>query len=211
MSNDHILLPRFIVFEGLDGSGKSTQAALLADQLRHAGHPVWLTAEPTEQAIGRHIRAILGGEFRVHPQTMALLYAADRCEHLYQADSGIVARCTQSDQWVVCCRYLFSSLAYQGAIYDEQCVADLNRRFPLPEHLIYLDLSPQESKRRRASRSTEDIFEARLQFQTTVYERYQRIVAAYAGTGMQIHTISAAQGVDAVADEIWRHMPILKM
>ena len=211
MSNDYRILPHFIVFEGLDGSGKSTQAAILADRLYHDGHAVWLTAEPTEQEIGRHIRAILQGEYRVPPETLAVLYAGDRFEHLYRPQSGIMAHCGEIGEWVVCCRYIFSSLAYQGLTCDETLVANLNRDFPLPAHLIYLDLSPEESRQRRLSRSVDDIFEAQLQFQSRVYERYRQILAHYAAlhTGMQIHTVSAAKDAAVLAANIAHRLGIV--
>ena len=73
---------RFIVLEGIDGSGKGTQLALLAERLTNAGHSVWLTREPTDGAIGRLIREGLGDAARFDEATIALLFAADRLAHI---------------------------------------------------------------------------------------------------------------------------------
>ncbi len=103
---------KFIVFEGLDGAGTTTQLHLLEKNLKEAGVTVFATAEPTDSAIGRLIRSVLRKEISVEPKTLAMLYATDRYEHLY-GKGGIIEHLDAGDT-VICDRYLYSSIAYQS-------------------------------------------------------------------------------------------------
>jgi dTMP kinase len=104
---------RFVVFEGGDGSGKSTQAARLAPWLRNRGLTVCETFEPGAGATGAVIRELLlNGPEAVTPITEALLMAADRAEHVATEIEPALAR----GEWVVCDRYVPSSLVYQGVV-----------------------------------------------------------------------------------------------
>ena len=131
------ILPSFICFEGLDGSGKSTQAHLLACELEKRGNSVFLTAEPTDGAIGRLIRQVLRHEVRTTDQALALLYAADRNHHLYNDEDGII-RNINDGRIVISDRYFYSSVAYQGNTVDGQYVRMINT-YPHPEYVIYID------------------------------------------------------------------------
>ncbi len=170
-------LTGFIVFEGLDGAGTTTQARLLCKSLADTGHAVDQTCEPTDHAIGRLVRKVLAGEERITPKALAMLYAADRDDHLY-GEGGIIEKLTTLD-YVISDRYLFSSEAYQsiGSPYEE--VAELNCRFPMPEYLIYIDTPVEHCMKRIAeNRSSRDIFEYE-QFQEQVYENYRKALSAY--------------------------------
>jgi dTMP kinase len=199
------LLDSFIVLEGLDGSGTTTQADILSERMRAAGFPVTETSEPTLGPIGGLIRRVLSGEVGIEPESLAMLYAADRHDHVHRSDSGILAAADAG--WVVCDRYLFSSLAYQSVQCDYGFVLDLNRRFPLPRHLIYIDLSPEESERRRSGRTESDIFE-NMQFQRRVYELYSAALDEFAESGMRIHRIEGTGSPDEVSRRIWKQLGI---
>ena len=84
--------PLFIVVEGLDGSGKTTQIELLRDQLQGLGEACYLTSEPTDLPTGKLLRSILSGAINADPRTVAALFATDRIEHLFNAHTGILAK-----------------------------------------------------------------------------------------------------------------------
>jgi len=103
---------RFVVLEGNDGCGKSTQVGRLVRRLERAGHSVVATFEPSPTELGRTLRELLlGGELSVSPRAEALLMAADRAEPVDTVIEPALAR----GAWVVSDRFVGSSLAYQGA------------------------------------------------------------------------------------------------
>jgi dTMP kinase len=101
----------FVSFEGLDGSGKTTQATLLADRLRADGREVVATREPGGTALGEAIRELVLHGGNVSPWAEALLYAASRAQHV----EDVIRPALDRGQIVVCDRYVDSSVAYQGA------------------------------------------------------------------------------------------------
>ncbi len=167
----------FIVLEGLDGSGTTTQTKLLEKELSNLGVPVWATAEPVSGSpTGELIRAILRGETEVEPETLALLYAADRNEHLY-GRNGIIEH-LENGITVICDRYKYSSLAYQSVTCAPKFVKDLNRNFPAPDHFFFLNTPVEECMRRIAERKgTPEIFE-KEDFLRTVEKSYKENVPA---------------------------------
>jgi dTMP kinase len=206
------ILANFAVFEGGDGSGTSTQLALLGEQCARSRpqNPVFFpTAEPTPGAIGRLIRTALKNDPPLHPDTLARLFAADRGEHLYAPD-GIAERCKRGEL-VVCDRYVPSSLVYQGIECGEQLPRGLNTPFPAPELLLFFDLDPHIALERLNSRPSLEIYE-RLEFQQKVRERYHALLGEYRAGGVRVEIIDASQSVEKVAAEVWRQvskMPIL--
>jgi dTMP kinase len=207
------ILANFAVFEGGDGSGTSTQLALLGEQYARSRpqRPAFFpTSEPTSGAIGRLIRSALKNESALHPDTLARLFAADRGEHLYASD-GIIERCKRGEL-VVCDRYVPSSLVYQGIECGEELPRSLNSPFPAPELLLFFDLDPQIALERLNSRPSLEIYE-RLEFQKKVRERYHALLGAYRDAGVHVEIIDASQSVEKVAAEVWRQvskMPILQ-
>lgn len=172
----------FIVFEGLDGSGTSTQARAVAAALREGGDEAWLTAEPTEGEIGRLIRRYLGGEIPLAPGAdgralLALLFAADRNDHLSRPNEGVEARLERGEH-VICGRYVLSSLAYEGEDDAEYArVRELNRDFRRPDLTVYLDCPVEVSlERLRTTRSDLEIFENEAKL-ARVREGYRRALA----------------------------------
>src|SRR5262245_55399277 len=125
----------FIVFEGLDGAGTTTQAHRLVDSLNALGHESHFTREPSDGPIGTQIRQALAGRLglpggqRLTPDTLALLFAADRVDHLA---SEIVPLCERGVT-VVCDRFMLSSVAYQGQELDPAFVRQINARALPPD------------------------------------------------------------------------------
>jgi len=206
------ILANFAVFEGGDGSGTSTQLALLGDKFarsRPRGPAFFPTAEPTAGNIGRLIRSALKNDPALRPDTLARLFAADRGEHLY-APNGIAERCKRGEL-VVCDRYVPSSLVYQGIECGEDLPRSLNLPFPAPELLLFFDLDPEIALERLNSRPSLEIYE-RLEFQKKVRERYRALLGEYRDAGVRAEIIDASQSVEKVAEEVWRQvskMPIL--
>ena len=193
------ILKRFIVLEGGDGAGTTTQLRLLGSALSRAGVPHWITAEPTGNAEGLLIRRILAGELPRDPGTLAHLFAADRNEHLRGRD-GIIERLGRGEL-VVCDRYVLSSLAYQGSACGRDLPAALNAGFPLPELLLYFEIEPETSMARIGSRARLDIFEERP-FQEKVRAAYRAELSRYASSGMRIVLLDASKSVEEISGSI---------
>lgn len=148
----------FIVLEGIDGSGTTTQCQRYAAHLREKKRLVHITREPSDGPIGTLLRLGLAG--RVHlgasfqAQTMALLFAADRLDHVGHE----VTPHLRDGAVVISDRYDLSSIAYQSATADEddvefaEWVRGLNRYAPRPDAIVVLDVDPDEAERRRAAR-----------------------------------------------------------
>jgi dTMP kinase len=150
---------RFIVLEGIDGAGTTTQTERLVAHLRARGGKAAATREPTGGPIGRLLREVLLGQHRmsdgtpVGGSTMALLFAADRLDHLQREVEPLLAAGTD----VVSDRYLLSSLAYQAVEADRAWVASLARGVRRPDLTILVDLPIEVAaeRRRRAGRPVE--------------------------------------------------------
>ncbi len=197
----------FIVFEGIDGSGKSTQLKLLEDKI--SSTEAFFTAEPTNLHTGKFLRSILKGEVEAHPTTVVHLFAADRAEHLYGKE-GIIETCNNG-KLCVCDRYLFSNLAYQGVTCGEELPAKLNDNFPLPELVIYFDIDPKESLKRAQSRGEAEIYE-KLDFLESTHSEYEKVFKHYEEmiakklTTMKIVRIDASQSQEKISEIVWFHV-----
>ena len=199
-------IKNFIVLEGLDGCGTTTQTALLAEKLEKAGIQAVSTNEPTNLSIGRFIRSVLQKKESVDPFTLALLFSADRNEHVF-GKNGIVEH-TEAGKMVICDRYLFSSLAYQSLFMDYETVADLNRYYPLPEYLFYIDLSPEECQERMAARGEEaELFE-RLELQRKIEANYKKTLALLSGSEMKTIIIDGRSPIQEIHRQICKVLGI---
>lgn len=203
-------IKNFVVLEGGDGSGTSTQLALIDKRLQGRKFPFHICFEPTDGPVGSLVRAALRHEVVLRSETVARLFAADRGEHIYSAD-GIIFRAGRGEL-VVCDRYVPSSLVYQGLECGDALPAKLNEDFPHPELILYFDIDPRIACERFADRPVKDIYE-HLEFQLKVRERYETILPAYAAGSTRIVRIDASRPVEEVADQVWSAMetlPILK-
>lgn len=205
------VLDDFVALEGLDGAGTTTQRALLASALAAAGRPGHSTWEPTDGRLGGEIRRVLRLEIGVHPLTLALLFAADRNEHLHDPKDGILAHLERGDL-VVTDRYLFSSLAYQS----EQCgfdrVLSLNSGFPLPRHVVFLDTPVEVSQARLRARDAQELFDAE-EVQRRVRAHYERALSLFPDSGMLVHRLDGTRAPEEINRDICRilgiRLPIL--
>jgi dTMP kinase len=168
---------RFIVLEGIDGAGTTTQGQALAASLERHGHPARFTHEPSALPVGKLLRQFLGGgaaSSRPSWDGMALLFAADRLDHVArEIEPWLAAGIT-----VVCDRYDLSTLAYQSATAgDEQAALPwlraINARARRPDVTLVLDVDPALAEARRAQRGGEpELFERR--------ELQRRLASIYA-------------------------------
>lgn len=198
-----MILQNFIVLEGIDGAGTSTQLKKLQEKL--PSERTFFSAEPVEtRETGKFLRRILSGDVPVHPGTAAFLFAADRNEHLYGKD-GIVEK---DGKGILCFsdRYLFSSLAYQAATCGEELPRLLNSTFPLPRILFFFRIDPKVSLARIAGRGVTEIYEKEDFLRKTEAE-YEKVVASFrkdAESGMKVVEIDASLPPDEVFDIIWK-------
>lgn len=190
---------RFVVFEGNDGCGKSTQAGWLVRRLEHAGHTVVATFEPGATELGRTLREILlGGEFAVTPRAEALLMAADRAQHVADVVEPALAR----GAWVVSDRFVGSSLAYQGEArgLGVEAVAAVNR-FATgaldPDLVVYL-AAPLDVLRAR-----QKVHRDRIESEGDGF--LEAVSAAYDGLARTLGwcVVDATPSPDAVAASVW--------
>jgi len=161
----------FLVFEGIDGSGKDTHIKLLSEELRQQGQNVLETAEPSDNEVGALLRRYQRKSGRRLPaETEALLYTADRYEHV----KNVVEPALRKGQIVLSNRYFYSTLAYQGAMgVDLDWIREMNRFAPKPDAAILLDILPEFSLQRLKRRKT--VFE-QLENLRKVRDIYVRLV-----------------------------------
>ena len=174
----------FIVIEGVDGSGKTTQSELLSAYLRGLGRKVHHTAEPTATGLGGMVRDGLGAE---HPRTsdeLAAMFLADRVAHNVSQKSGI-RQYVEGGTDVVCDRYYYSSIAYQGVDGSLEWVADMNLNCPSimkPDIWIFIDLDPEKCLEHiRAGRSHFEIYEENAAVISETRRRYGIVFDMLAG------------------------------
>lgn len=194
---------RFIVFEGIDGAGKTTHIALLADWLRAQGRQVAVTAEPTDSETGRMLRRALSGAVPSSPCELAVLFVLDRIRHNTDPASGIGALLAGGTD-VICDRYYYSTLAYQGSETAPDWVARMNLDCPAirhPDLCIFLDLTPEESLARIEARGeAKEIYETRERLaavRSKFFEVFDRLSASD-----RVAIVSSAGDIDATQAKI---------
>ncbi len=152
---------KFIVFEGIDGSGKSTQCSLLYNFILSQNIPARLLAEPTAGEYGKMIRKMLQGETAISVKEQIQLFMDDR-----QQDCELnINPCIEKGITIVMDRYFYSNAAYQGSQNfspAEIIKKNINRGFPLPDRVYYIDIEPAEALKRIMTRNgtgKTDLFE----------------------------------------------------
>ena len=167
------ILENLVVFEGLDGAGTTTQMQLLAEKCDKELRACRATFEPTDKPIGRLVRAVLKKQIVTTPLALAMLYAADREDHLYNPIYGMVNE-MEEGKLVILDRYIYSSLAYQGVECPIEKVRELNQ-FPAPRHLFFIDTPVDECIRRIASRGGNSELFDRHDFLEKVKSNYEQL------------------------------------
>ncbi|WP_062350046.1 dTMP kinase [Bacillus kwashiorkori] len=196
----------FIVFEGIDGSGTSTQAAQLQKYFLRTGIDAVLTEEPSNGPIGHMIREALKKRVlftnnrRHFDQQLAFLFAADRHDHLYNEIDGVF-KLLEEGKHVISTRYYFSSLAYQ-ADEGHDLVYDLNKRFPKPDIVIYIDNPVETSLERLQHRTIKDVYENKEKL-FKVKQKYKQIFNEYDGN---LFIVEGNQTLEEIHDQICKYI-----
>lgn len=147
---------KFIVFEGIDGCGKSTQVKLLANYLKKKKKKILITDEPTKGPIGKLTRKALANKIKIDNLGLQMLFMADRAHHLQNE----VIPYLKKGYIVICDRYAFSTIAYGGIKLDINWFITANKFFLLPDFTFILKINPKQSLLRlKKSRSQLEIFE----------------------------------------------------
>lgn len=197
---------KFIVFEGTDGSGKSTQMKLLAKFLKGKGVECILTHEPTDSPFGGILRACLTGRIDADERAIAALFAADRLDHITNAVNGI-RKHLEGGVTVLCDRYYFSSLAYNGGLVSAEWVTQLNApamQLLRADLTLFIDLSPEESMKRVSRRGERERYES-LETLTKVRAAYLAAFERY-GAGENIAVIASEAEKEATQANIRREV-----
>ncbi len=204
---------KFIVLEGIDGSGTTTQAKRISQYLEKSGLSCLLTAEPTEGPIGNTIRGYLSGQHYLPEgekgtEIIAMLFAADRLEHL---DATIIPALEQG-KWVISDRYVASSMAYQGGdgvskLYS--LVQRLNARALrfMPDLTIFLTLDAKTAGHRVKSRKEQlEIYE-KLEFQNKLDKQYRQVFIQEKIENLCI--VEGQDDIDFIFGEIKKQLKLL--
>lgn len=209
---------RFVVIEGIDGSGSTSQCQDLTNFFRGRGRPTVFTWEPTNGPAGMMIRLALAGRLKgyvgnglhnddldalqtstdLDPLAMALLFAADRRDHI----SSTIGPNLDRGRTVICDRYLLSTLAYQGLTSDIEWLLQINSKAIVPDLTVYLDLEAERARQRiQGTRWTEDIYESVFQ-QRRVREMYHHLIDQDLDILGPIVTIDASRPKDVVQNRL---------
>jgi dTMP kinase len=198
------IIPNFVVFEGGDGSGTTTQLSMLTERLKKSKKPVFFpTFEPTDGHIGKIIRSALKKDLFFQPQTLAMLFAADRNEHLNGQD-GILSH-VKRGELVVSDRYVLSSIVYQGIECGNALPTALNSLYGAPELTFFFDIDPKTAINRMSKRGFSEIYEY-LGFQEKVRQKYISAVENYRKSGARVEIIDSSKTITEIADQVWSIM-----
>lgn len=186
----------FIVFEGLDGSGQSTQAALLKDFFSEKGKEVVLTKEPTlDSRSGKKLRKILYKEIEVDPREIQELMVQDRREHL----ENTIIPALKEGKTVVCDRYFFSTLAYGAADgLDFEWLVEINNQFLYPDIIFLLKVSPEVCMKRIMERGEEIALFEKKQKLSLVWEVYKALPSRF----NSVYVIDGEKSIPKVSEQI---------
>lgn len=201
---------KFIAFEGIDGSGKSTQITLLEKKLKEQGIPVYLTREPTDGPYGAMLHTIMTGRLDACEETIAALYVADRMDHIKNTRNGLLKK-IEAGITVITDRYYFSSYAYQGAhmsmdwtIMANSVCADALR----PDLNLFLDLEPEVSYQRICQNRTDFEIYEKLDNLKRTREKYMEAFSKLKDQE-KVAVILANETVEEIQEQIWKQVKVL--
>ena len=196
--------PLFIVIEGIDGCGKTTQIELLKTKFKSRDLKVIETAEPTDGPIGSLIRNIMKGRVQTDQSTIAALFAADRLDHINNPVNGMLKK-REEGYNIICSRYYFSNYAFQSEYVPIEWLVSMNslsKNYIKADFTFYINLDPKVCVERIAKGRSE----------IEMYENYDKLKSTHDaflkhfkdhGVDENIHLIDGSQSIEAIGDEIW--------
>jgi len=193
---------KFIVFEGLDGSGKSTQLRSLYRRLSNENKRAEVTCEPTKGDVGKMIRKCLSYQIPADSHVIAALFAADRLDHIMRPD-GLLNMLAE-DVYILCDRYYLSSYAYQSMDIDLDWVMDINAvsvRKLKPDCHIFIDITPELAMERLTKRKRLEMFEEYEKLKL-IYENFHNVIEKLKDTE-NIVVIDGGKTERAVTEDVW--------
>ncbi|MDO8574557.1 MAG: dTMP kinase [bacterium] len=186
---------KFIVFEGPDGAGQSTQTELLKKYLENRGYQVVLTKEPTKASeASQKISDILNHRGTATPEEFQQLFVDDRREHLEK----LILPSFSEGKIVISDRYFFSSLAFGSLNCDLEWLISINREFPVPDATFILDVSPEVCIQRIIARGRPVQFFENLEKLGKVMENYKKIIPIFPN----IYLINGERSIEIIHQEI---------
>ncbi len=205
-SNKNMRIERgnFIAFEGIDGSGKTTQVQMLDARLRQEGIHCYTTMEPTCSPIGSLIRQILTGRIKTDNRAIAGLFVADRLDHLLNEVDGIMAK-IDGGTTVITDRYYFSSYAYNSVDMPLEWVVKANEQSSLllrPTVTIFIDVTPETAIERIVqNRFHRELFEKKSRL-VKVRENYMKAFQLLEKEE-KVVIIDGSQSPEKISEQIW--------
>ena len=194
----------FIAFEGIDGSGKSTQIELLKNRLNKEGIYCYTTMEPTNSPIGSLIHQIMTGRVKTDNRVIAGLFVADRLDHLLNEVDGIVSKINEGTN-VITDRYYFSSYAYHSVDMPMEWVIKANEQSSAilrPTITIFIDVNPDTAVERIAkNRFHQELFEKKSRL-VKVRENYLKAFELLKKDENWV-IIDGNQSKDKIAEAVW--------
>jgi len=191
---------KFIVFEGLDGSGTTTQAELLLKYLKRGNKKAYLAGEPTSSLIGGLIKSQIAGEWKSSPECLQLLFTADRAHHLEKEIIPLLKKRIT----VICVRYLLSTLAYGDLdVKDEKWLREINKKFILPDLTFLLKVRPKICiERIKKERFHKELFEEEDKLKK-VYKNYLKVAKKF----KNVHIVDGEKPIEEVFKQIVKLLP----
>lgn len=199
-------MSKFIVIEGLDGTGKTTQIKILAEYIRNKGEQVEITAEPTSHPTGKLIREILSGKVPCVPSALAALFYADRIVHNTDTTDGI-EKMLSDGKTVISDRYYYSTFAYQGYEAGLESVMRMHfdcKEIRKPDLVLFLTMSPEKCIERITSNRPEQAIEIyeNTESLTKISERFDTVFNLLR-SGENIVYIDAYGSVEQVSKRLF--------
>lgn len=195
---------KFIAFEGIDGSGKSTQIRLLANKLKEIGVYCYTTMEPTDSPIGSLIHQIMTGRIKTDNKVIAGLFVADRLDHLLNDVNGVLPKIMEGTT-VITDRYYFSSYAYHSVDMPMDWVIQANaqsKELLQPTITVFIDVNPDNAVERIAkNRFHQELFEKKSRL-IKVREKYLEAFEKLKDEE-NIVIIDGDRSQEEIAEEIW--------